>query len=253
MVQRLDIPKFIVPNLNKRKIPRIIHQTFKTNNVPVSMYQAAMSWVEYNLDCEYRFYDDEDCLNLIKENFNDEVLQAYYLLEKGAFRADLWRYCVLYIYGGIYADIDTVCQMPMLALIENNDEFIIPTASASPHALFNAFICSKPQHPFLKKAINRAVRIILSKKVKKMFAVTGPAGLGISINTVLKRNAKSSFEIGQLSINGFCLRILKKIKIVGNSNQVICADKDKTVLLCKYDGYFNDLKKSRITYWKNPK
>ncbi len=163
MSQKLDIPKFIAPNLNNRKIPRIIHQTFETSNIPENMYNAAMSWVKYNPDCEYRFYDNEDRINLIKENFNDKVLQAYYLIENGAFRADLWRYCALYIYGGIYADIDTECQMPILALIENNDEFIVPHGE-SPHTIFNAFICSKPQHPFLKKAINRAVRIILSRK-----------------------------------------------------------------------------------------
>lgn len=253
MSPKLDIPKFIAPDLNNRKIPRIIHQTFETSKVPVNMYDAAMSWVEYNPDCEYRFYDNEARINLIKENFNDEVLQAYYLIENGAFRADLWRYCALYIYGGIYADIDTVCQMSMIALIKNNDEFIVPGGSA-PHTIFNAFICSKPQHPFLKKAINRAVRIILSRKgtneIQKLFRVTGPAGLGISINSVLNRNNKHPFEVGQHSINDFRLRILKKGRAGKNSKSgVICGD--KTVCLGQYDGYLDDLKISSVTHWKN--
>jgi mannosyltransferase OCH1-like enzyme len=35
-----------------------------------------------------------------------EVLEAFDALVAGAFKADLFRYCVLFIHGGVYADVD---------------------------------------------------------------------------------------------------------------------------------------------------
>ena len=33
------------------------------------------------------------------------------MLPIAVMKADLWRYCVIYKYGGIYADADTVCKI----------------------------------------------------------------------------------------------------------------------------------------------
>jgi mannosyltransferase OCH1-like enzyme len=41
----------------------------------------------------------------ITENFPKEFAMAYDCLKPGAYKADFWRYCVLYIHGGIYIDI----------------------------------------------------------------------------------------------------------------------------------------------------
>ena len=38
-------------------------------------------------------------------------------MEKGAHRADLWRYCVLYREGGLYMDIKTVLLRPLSEII----------------------------------------------------------------------------------------------------------------------------------------
>jgi mannosyltransferase OCH1-like enzyme len=58
-----------------------------------------------NKNFNYKLFDDEDCRNFIKNNFDGSVLYAFDSLKPGAYKADLWRYCVLYILGGIYIDI----------------------------------------------------------------------------------------------------------------------------------------------------
>ena len=44
---------------------------------------------------EHHLFDDNDCREFIKNNFPEVVLQAYDGLIPGAYKADLWRYCIL--------------------------------------------------------------------------------------------------------------------------------------------------------------
>ena len=89
-------------------IPKIIHQTFETTHKPVGMAKACESWKVNNPDYKYIFYDAQQRIDFIKQNFQRPVLTAYSDIIPGAFKADLFRYCVLYIKGGIYADSDTI-------------------------------------------------------------------------------------------------------------------------------------------------
>ena len=63
-------------------------------------------WKLSNPDFEHRYYSS-DRLSFIKENFEEKVYRAYCRIIK-AYKADLWRYCILYNYGGFYVDIDTL-------------------------------------------------------------------------------------------------------------------------------------------------
>ena len=59
-----------VENFNEYdKIPKIIHQTWKTNNVPEKCKEWVKSWKEKNPGWDYRLWTDEDNRNLIKEYF----------------------------------------------------------------------------------------------------------------------------------------------------------------------------------------
>ena len=59
-------------------------------------------WKTYNPTYKHILYDNSDCLNFIKNNFGKEYLITYNKIIPGAFKADFWRYCILYIKGGIY-------------------------------------------------------------------------------------------------------------------------------------------------------
>jgi mannosyltransferase OCH1-like enzyme len=60
---------------------------------------------DHNPEFEYILYSDEMCRNFIKDNFDSSVLEAYDSFIPDAYKSDLWRYCMLYKYGGIYLDI----------------------------------------------------------------------------------------------------------------------------------------------------
>lgn len=71
------------------------------------------------------FYTDKDIENFLSTHFPPEVRQAYDALLPGSFKADLFRYCVLLIYGGVYADIDILLETN-LNFIEPDIGFMVP-------------------------------------------------------------------------------------------------------------------------------
>ena len=80
----------------------------KNAGLPPKMYECVVSNLIHNrvgVDCVYYLYNDADCRAFIRSAFPPDVLYAYDLLIPTAFKADLWRYCVLYKFGGVYLDV----------------------------------------------------------------------------------------------------------------------------------------------------
>ncbi len=92
--------------------------------------RLAESWKQ-QYGWEYRFYNDDEAAEFISMHFPPEVRQAYDDLLPGAFKADLFRYCVLFIYGGIYADVDVMLTSKLEIAIDEDVGFMIPQDSVS--------------------------------------------------------------------------------------------------------------------------
>jgi mannosyltransferase OCH1-like enzyme len=69
------------------------------------MHTVWNSNVSNNRDFHFHVFDDHDCREFIRTNFDARTLLAYDRLIPGAYKADLWRLCVLYKLGGIYFDL----------------------------------------------------------------------------------------------------------------------------------------------------
>lgn len=73
-------------------------------------------------------------------------------LKKIAHRSDILRLEILYKYGGIYLDIDTICVLPYTHLLTNT--FVIceeTTESGKKMGLCNAIMMSEPKCSFVKE------------------------------------------------------------------------------------------------------
>jgi hypothetical protein len=86
-------------------IPLKIWQTWETKELPPKMNECVNKLKSQHPNFEHHLYDANDRYEFIKNNFPYEVVLAYEALIPGAYKADLWRYCILYIHGGIYIDI----------------------------------------------------------------------------------------------------------------------------------------------------
>ena len=75
--------------------------------LPPKMYECVHDNLVLNnvgVDCIHYLFNDADCRAFIAREYPPDVLFAYDRLIPTAFKADLWRYCVLYKYGGVYLD-----------------------------------------------------------------------------------------------------------------------------------------------------
>ena len=217
--------------LPEQKIPRNIYQTFESFECCENMYNSIQSWKDLNIEYEHYYFDNKKSVEFINKYFDKSVLTAYLKLVPGAFKADLWRCCVLYINGGVYVDADTICLLPLKDYILPNDEFVVSRDDPmSKSYLWNGFIASTPKHPFLKKQIDEIVNNVASNKKCYYLDISGPGLLGKSVNEVTGRNINTEYELGENIINDYNFKILfhdwktKNIKLGEHGNPVLITE-----------------------------
>ena len=129
------IMKFKPPKFQRdetRLIPRILHQTYFEKVGPVkypNFSRLIRSWQQHGWD--YRFYEDMDAAKFIEMHFPAEVLYAFESLNPGAFKADLFRLCVLFIEGGVYVDVDVMASSKLDTIIQPDIGFMSPLDTVS--------------------------------------------------------------------------------------------------------------------------
>jgi mannosyltransferase OCH1-like enzyme len=169
-------------NINpKRIIPLKIWQTWSTKNLPTNMQHCVNELKATNPEFEYNLFDDDDCLKFIEDNFNRDVVDAYNILIPGAYKADLWRYCVLYIHGGIYLDIK---YRPMndfkFISLTDREHFVFDIPGTPEYwASYNALMVCLPKNELLNKCINNICNNVKNRFYgKSPLDITGPTLLG---------------------------------------------------------------------------
>ena len=129
-------------------------------------------------------YDDMEVDQFIRYNFDEYTYKCYSQLNIGASRADFWRYCILYINGGVYLDMDADITGSLNELIREDDQCII--TKEGNNGIFNQWILIfEKEHPILKKTIEMCCYNITHKTTNNIFYLTGPILFTKSINEVL--------------------------------------------------------------------
>ena len=164
-------------NNYKPIIPLKIFQTWHTKDLPPKMKERVEELKATNPRFEHYLFDDNDCREFIKQHFDSNVLDAYDRLIPGAYKADLWRYCILYKYGGIYMDIKyyPINGFKLFNLLKK-EHWVLDNGG---NGIYNALMICKPNNEILLKAINQ---IVLN--VKNRFYGNGflePTGPGLLV------------------------------------------------------------------------
>ena len=169
----------------ERKIPRRIMQTWKTRDLGPRMREITETWRAMNPGYAYSLYDDEECRRLIEVKFGTKVLSAYDAIEAGAFKADLWRYCALYVHGGVYVDLDTLCIGAIDAVVDAAAALVVPV-DLDTRNLFNAFLAVVPRHPVMLACVDRIVAKVEAGVDQSGFGFSGPGLLGACVADYLR-------------------------------------------------------------------
>ncbi|KAK9242831.1 nucleotide-diphospho-sugar transferase [Lipomyces tetrasporus] len=155
-------------------MPKLIHQSWSDQNLPAKFDAWSRSCREQNPDWEWVLWTDQDNLDLVKKHF-PWFLEYYEKMPGEIFRVDLVRNMYMYVYGGIYADLDVECLRPADELFESYNVTTVPYATSYDetypsisnthqqkraffgrmgteddfeHSIPNAWMASTPGHPF---------------------------------------------------------------------------------------------------------
>jgi mannosyltransferase OCH1-like enzyme len=152
------------------------------NKVPIKMKECIYTLITMNPECDYYLYSDEASLEYLKEDYDEEVVSAFNSLKPGAYKSDLWRYCILYKRGGIYLDIKLQSVKPLVPIIEANPTIFVrdwPGSCTEELGIYNAFMVSPPNNPIFKYCIDDIVKSCKLKLYKNgVLDITGPCLLG---------------------------------------------------------------------------
>ena len=166
--------------LHTKKIPVIplhVYMTWKTKELPPYMNINLNQLKQKNPQFTFHLYDDADCRRMIQIFFPKEVLDTFDTLKPGAYKADLWRLCVLYLRGGIYMDckLKIVNNFNLLEIVDK-EHFVL---DRPPKCIYNALIVCKAGNPILKDGIQQIVQNVKERYYgNNPLEPTGPSMLG---------------------------------------------------------------------------
>lgn len=138
-------------------IPKIIHQIWLGGPLPEDLKQLQETWIALHPDWEFKVWTEQD-------------LETFHLINQASFengvnygeKANVWRYEILYRYGGLYVDVDFECLKPFdlfhhwcdfyTGIHELN--WLCRRKGADKLTCSNALIGSRPGHPILKALID---------------------------------------------------------------------------------------------------
>ena len=205
-------------------IPLNIYLTWSTKELPIKMQENVDRMRIVNPEFNVQFFDDNDCRKFIQNNFPEDILTAFDTLKPGAYKADLWRLCILYINGGIYVDIKLNCinNFKFIALTEK-EHFAIdkPTHwKEGEIGLWNGILVSKPNNKLFLRCINK-----INENVKNKYYgfsdlyPTGPGLLGEEYIKMLREN-KLTMNI-QVELNKLDLCFTNNEEIIFNNVPIL--------------------------------
>ena len=182
------------------------------------------------------------------KEYSPEAYKAYNKLIPGAYKADLWRYCILYKYGGCYSDIGFVMKKSFDFINSNANIALIRDIYIDGfNGIYNALMCSVPEHKFFKEVVNNCIDNILSEYYGNgVLDITGPSFLYREYQCYFKRVCKDvsfdldafiHFDLGIIDLD--CDRC--KIKILNfnfdkESDNILDKD-DNIIAIRKFKNY----------------
>jgi mannosyltransferase OCH1-like enzyme len=178
-------------------IPFKIYQAWHSDDIPDSVIYCIDNIKKSNPEFEHFLFNNNKCREFIKENFSKETLDAYDSIIPNAIKIDLWRYCILYMNGGIYLDVKYFCINNFKFKYLTDNEYFCRDIAESGSGIYNALIICKPKNEIMLKCINQVLENVKNNfygdysleptgplMIKNFFSNDEVNNLNLSLNAV---------------------------------------------------------------------
>jgi mannosyltransferase OCH1-like enzyme len=229
---------FIYSLFNKKQsftekiIPDTIHKVYidpnYANNLKslIKSNTTIDSWIDLNPGYTLKFWYLNNCLEYLQQNFTQEHVDCFNNFIPYAYKADFFRYCVLYNEGGWYTDWGQKLFVPLNDINNKNYEWVSCYDISwdyckNNNCMQNAFIGCGKNNIILKKVIEQCLENSKNKYYgSTALDITGPYLLG----KVFENNSQylSNYKVGTFkSTNKYpsgCFEINNKVIISHKDN-----------------------------------
>ena len=190
---------FKIQNTKKSIIPLNIYQVWHDkSNLPESVKESIELLKKQNPEFTHYLFDQKECRDFIEKNYSKKILHTYDAIIPYAIKTDLWRYCYMYKYGGIYLDIKYYCINNFKLILLTDKEYFCKDLSTSLDGIYNAIFICKPKNKIFDKAINK---IIINVKNKyygpEALCPTGP----LMLKSFFTENQITNFKLTNETVN----------------------------------------------------
>jgi len=187
-------------NVHKFHIPKRFMQTWKTKDIPDRWKSSPYSIKKMMPSWKYILLTDDDNIKFVTKFFPD-FLETFKSFEFPIQRADAIRYMWLYIYGGIYMDLDfevnkdieEYLNITRFQRFPQTGIYLVQYFKNDDKIITNSFMISKQKHPFwldvieeMKKPISFYNKLI---RFTYVYETTGPSML-----TRVYQNTKNKYN-----------------------------------------------------------
>jgi len=184
--------------ITKCCIPRIIHQTWKNNDIPDKWKLSSFMWKKHHPDWTYILWTDKMIRDYIMLGY-PQFLKLFDSYKYPIQRVDMIRYFILKDFGGIYSDLDLYPVENLDKYFKTNNDIYLVFSGNTYGSVTNSFMASKKNAPLWDEVLNNLHNKLpwfcIIKHAKIMFS-TGPQFL----TNVVK---KYSNVVGLLPSNRF--------------------------------------------------
>lgn len=227
-------------------IPKIIIKTgrFKRDEMPKVIMDIFKSIIQDNPGYSLYYFDNDECDQFMKD-YSESVFECYKQLIPGAYKADLFRVCLLEKYGGCYSDLGHVFLVPVDTIIEDYNMVLVKDRvlfNTNCNGIHNAFMCTTKSNGYFKRIIER-----ICENVKNKFYgngaldITGPVLLGdIYIDYYKTGGDLCTIKLNKNVFNGVKIKMLYlEFSFINNYllKTLFITDDGKEIIRTKFDNY----------------
>lgn len=142
-----------IDNIDKSIINPLFQTYHDKSKIPLDIYYNIR---KYAPEYTHVIMDDKEIELFLKRYYNSNVFKTFQSLKLGAHKADLARYCILYIYGGLYMDIKVELIKPLSEIFIDDGVFYSVISTGNDN-IYQGIIKSPPNNPLFLSLIDYIV------------------------------------------------------------------------------------------------
>jgi mannosyltransferase OCH1-like enzyme len=217
-----------------------------TNKINIGIVNNYKKFLTYNTDFQLMKWNNSKSLEIIKKHF-PEYLNIYIKTYDYRYKCDLVRLIVLYVYGGIYMDIDAECLCNVRDMNLNEEIKLSVVFNNDKTEIFNSLIYVKEKHnEFIKQCIHEYAELLDRENI----------GACPIMKTVFDKNYKENSYKNENIVIHYEKNTKEKEECDSKeefwNSFYIFNENNKKIFKSRYDSYYNDRKHLQNTDFMDP-